>query len=71
MQWGKSKQNNPRATKHNNIYKNSNRGNPHINNLLLWQKLGNKSQGKYDFICDDFYKFKFPEGGYDLVYDYT
>ncbi|KAI7859153.1 S-adenosyl-L-methionine-dependent methyltransferase [Circinella umbellata] len=34
-------------------------------------KLGNKSHGQYDFICDDFFKFKFPEGGYDLVYDYT
>ncbi|KAI9265052.1 S-adenosyl-L-methionine-dependent methyltransferase [Phascolomyces articulosus] len=36
---------------------------------LCNEKLGNNS--KYDFICDDFYKFKFPEGGYDLVYDYT
>ncbi|KAI7880701.1 S-adenosyl-L-methionine-dependent methyltransferase [Lichtheimia hyalospora FSU 10163] len=25
----------------------------------------------YDFICEDFYSFKFPEGGYDLIYDYT
>ncbi|KAJ8655314.1 hypothetical protein O0I10_009003 [Lichtheimia ornata] len=25
----------------------------------------------YDFICDDFYNFKYPEGGYDLIYDYT
>ncbi|KAI7848866.1 S-adenosyl-L-methionine-dependent methyltransferase [Circinella umbellata] len=27
--------------------------------------------GNYDFICDDFYTFEYPKGGYDLVYDYT
>ncbi|KAI8137186.1 S-adenosyl-L-methionine-dependent methyltransferase [Fennellomyces sp. T-0311] len=37
---------------------------------LCNEKLGN-GDGKYDFLCDDFYKYKIPEGGYDLVYDYT
>ncbi|ORZ03391.1 S-adenosyl-L-methionine-dependent methyltransferase [Syncephalastrum racemosum] len=29
------------------------------------------TQGNFDFVADDFYKFTFPQGGYDLVYDYT
>ncbi|KAI9490332.1 S-adenosyl-L-methionine-dependent methyltransferase, partial [Zychaea mexicana] len=37
----------------------------------LVKKKRGTGDGKYDFICDDFYKFKVPEGGYDLVYDYT
>ncbi|KAI9479533.1 S-adenosyl-L-methionine-dependent methyltransferase [Zychaea mexicana] len=38
---------------------------------LCNEKLGSSSNGKYDFLCDDFYKFKIPEGGYDIVFDYT
>lgn len=29
------------------------------------------NKGNFEFVADDFYKFAIPEGGYDLVYDYT
>ncbi|KAI8883998.1 S-adenosyl-L-methionine-dependent methyltransferase [Backusella circina FSU 941] len=31
----------------------------------------NAEADNYEFMCDDFYKFKIPTDGYDLAYDYT